>query len=475
MPDRFRSDPGVMEFLSHAKAIYGGSWKPRDWSDYHARSLERMVSYVQARSPFYKRHLPDRRFHQNPLDELERLPVTTKDDLRTCGEDIFSQTIREGGIYYETTGSLGKPVQTPRSWFESFASNFHFSFNFGDFISSLTERGHKPVVGIMGPTEVHPLGDSIGDVCRNIDATHLKFWPYSPKVGYERAAQLIAELQVDVLFGSPATILPVLKLAEKDSSLLRDLQQSVSGVLLLGEVTSNAMIDNISSLFDGAICISGCYGAAETFISASACRFGRLHFAKQNYIAEIVDPQTLAPVHVGQIGELVLTSLIPGMRPMIRYRTGDLVSCHTEECDCGNPVESFVIHGRTADILTINEIPRSARQIEQAIFDGISGIYGYHIEIDQALERDEMKIRVLPNKRSNASDIFTKLRLEEISDQLACKVSVSLVDELPPSVNASGLISWKSAKVKDLRSAPNLEERTAEMLASNWLNGLNQS
>ena len=160
---------------------------------------------------------------------------------------------------------------------------------------------------------------------------------------------------------------------------------------------------------------------------------------------------------------------------MIRYRTGDLVSCHTEECDCGNPVESLVIHGRTADILTINEIPRSARQIEQAIFDGISGIYGYHIEIDRALERDEMKIRVLPNKRSNASDIFTKLRLEEISDQLACKVSVSLVDELPPSVNASGLISWKSAKVKDLRSAPNLEERTAEMLASNWLNGLNQS
>ena len=60
-----------------------------------------------------------------------------------------------------------------------------------------------------------------------------------------------------------------------------------------------------------------------------------LHWAEDHILVEVLDPATLVPVAEGERGELVLTTLRKAARPMIRFRTGDIVSFTSAPCRCG--------------------------------------------------------------------------------------------------------------------------------------------
>jgi len=49
-----------------------------------------------------------------------------------------------------------------------------------------------------------------------------------------------------------------------------------------------------------------------------------MHVWEDNFIVEIIDPDTLEPVPEGEEGELVLTTLLRDGMPILRYRTKDL-------------------------------------------------------------------------------------------------------------------------------------------------------
>ncbi len=63
--------------------------------------------------------------------------------------------------------------------------------------------------------------------------------------------------------------------------------------------------------------------------SESEDRPGGLYLLESECIAEILNPETLAPVEVGDVGELVITNLGRIGSPLIRYRTRDLVKAST--------------------------------------------------------------------------------------------------------------------------------------------------
>jgi phenylacetate-CoA ligase len=87
------------------------------------------------------------------------------------------------------------------------------------------------------------------------------------------------------------------------------------------------------------------YGLSDIFGScAGMCEEkDGLHWAEDHILAEVLDPDTLAPVAEGERGELVLTTLRKAARPMIRFRTGDIVSFTSAPCRCGRT--SIRMHG----------------------------------------------------------------------------------------------------------------------------------
>jgi phenylacetate-CoA ligase len=120
-----------------------------------------------------------------------------------------------------------------------------------------------------------------------------------------------------------------------------------------------------------------------------------MHCAEDYYIAEIINPDTLEPVHDGEIGELVLTHINREAMPIIRYRTRDLTRFIPEPCDCGRTLRKLDrMKGRTDDMLIISGVNVFPSQIEGVLM-GIPEVgNNYQIVVDRNENLDRIHVRV---------------------------------------------------------------------------------
>ncbi|MEW6082533.1 MAG: phenylacetate--CoA ligase [Bacillota bacterium] len=112
------------------------------------------------------------------------------------------------------------------------------------------------------------------------------------------------------------------------------------------------------------------YGLSDIFgACAGMCEAKEgLHWADDHILVEVVDPETGEEVPEGERGEMVLTSLKKKARPLIRFRTGDIVSCTTEMCSCGRThTRLHGIHGRLDDMLIIRGVNVFPSDIESVV------------------------------------------------------------------------------------------------------------
>ncbi|MEG2514974.1 MAG: phenylacetate--CoA ligase, partial [Bacteroidaceae bacterium] len=93
-----------------------------------------------------------------------------------------------------------------------------------------------------------------------------------------------------------------------------------------------------------------------------------MHFWEDCYLVEIIDPETLEPMPIGEIGELVLTTLDREMMPLIRYRTRDLTRILPGKCPCGRThIRIDRIKGRSDDMFIIKGVNIFPMQIEKIL------------------------------------------------------------------------------------------------------------
>ena len=98
-----------------------------------------------------------------------------------------------------------------------------------------------------------------------------------------------------------------------------------------------------------------------------------LHGWEDHFLFEIVDPDTLQPLPMGEAGELVITTLTKEALPMIRYRTRDITRLSDEPCACGRShVRIMRVTGRNDDMLIIRGVNVYPSQIE-AVLVGFPG------------------------------------------------------------------------------------------------------
>lgn len=174
-----------------------------------------------------------------------------------------------------------------------------------------------------------------------------------------------------------------------------------------------------------------------------------LHVWEDNYILEIVDPQTGEPMPDGQRGEMVLTTLCREAMPILRYRTHDLTSIIAEPCSCGRTHRRINrITGRSDDMLIVRGVNIFPQQIEQVLMAMPQVGRNYLILLDGL---DEMTIRVelaesgfdgkVEHLVSLQNDIAARLRAEILT-----KPKVELV---PPGTLP--ISEGKSKRVIDTR------------------------
>lgn len=128
-----------------------------------------------------------------------------------------------------------------------------------------------------------------------------------------------------------------------------------------------------------------------------------LHLAEDNFLVEVIDPETGHSLPPGQKGELVLTTLNKEGMPVLRYRTRDIVSLYPDTCPCGRTfVRMTKITGRTDDMLIVRGVNVFPSQIEDALLrvDGLEPHYQIVVDRDSHLDELEVWVEV-------SEDIFT--------------------------------------------------------------------
>jgi len=310
----------------------------------------------------------------------------------------------------------------------------------------------KTVVGIMGPTEVHSFGDTLGEVCAQLGVCNAKLWPHSPVIGYPKALQLLKDLRIGVLASAPGLLLALAKEAERNGLNPRE-DFAVRTFMMSGELCTPALKNNLYSLW-GAQPYDSLYGSQETMIIAACNADDQLVPHRMNYILEVLDPSTGESLGDSGDGELCVTMLIPGSKPLIRYRTGDMVSIQSR---LGHPQamrQIIKVVGRVKDSTRLNGRAFSAAQMEQALLEGVEQCLGYQLIINNSNQSDTV-IAKLEMSKFYAGDVVRMVLLikERLKERLGVESTVMVVDDLAEHVNLGSWFSWKEARIVDQRQS----------------------
>ena len=140
------------------------------------------------------------------------------------------------------------------------------------------------------------------------------------------------------------------------------------------------------------------YGLSEVMGPGVACDceyHKGLHVHDDHFYPEIIDPETLEPVGEGVTGELVFTTLTKEGLPLIRYRTKDLTSIEYGPCECGRTqprIQKF--KGRSDDMLIIRGVNVFPSQVEAALLEMGETTPNYMMIVDRVDHQDTLEVQV---------------------------------------------------------------------------------
>jgi phenylacetate-CoA ligase len=402
--------------------IENNIWQPefecmrRD--DLEALQVQRLQKAVQRASilPFYQEALLAEKLTADSirsLDDLRRLPMTTKADLRdNYPLGFMGVTRNEIARYQGTSGTTGKPT-----WV---AYTQRDVVNWGNLCARFLVAG--------GLKREHTVQLSFGfglftggfGLHFGIEQVGAAIIPISSG-NSERQLMCMLDLQPEVLICTPSyalKLMDTLGRGDIDQSKL-NLKQAFFG----GEPWSENMRTRIEEGM-GIRCWNN-YGLAEIQgpgVSGECAYRNGMHFQEDQFLFEIVDPQTLEPLPDGERGEIVITPLVREGFPLLRYRTRDIGFIYNDgKCPCGRTSRRMSrILGRTDDMLIIRGVNVFPSQIETALLkiDALAPHYMIEVSRPEALDEVTVHIEMRPEMFSDSMIEMQNIR-REISGSIA--------------------------------------------------------
>ena len=175
-----------------------------------------------------------------------------------------------------------------------------------------------------------------------------------------------------------------------------------------------------------------------------------LHIWEDYYIVEIVNPDTLEPVPEGEIGELVLTTINREAMPLLRYRTRDLTRILPGDCPCGRHHKRLDrMKGRSDDMMILKGVNIFPIQIENILMQFKELGNEYLITLTNLEANDEMTVEVELNDFTDDYGFLQRLT-KEITRQLKDEILITPRVKLVPKGSLPKQ-EGKAVRVKDLR------------------------
>ena len=300
----------------------------------------------------------------NSLDDLGRLPFLTKDDFRDAYPLRMSTVpLVELREFHQSSGSTGTPVVMAytesdlEQWAECMARCFVMAgLEAGDAFQIM------PTFGLFNG------GFGCYHGCRKAGL----FCVPASSGNTERQIKLMRDFGVKGFCSVVSYVPRIIEKLDAETSGDHDIPS-----LRVGIFGSETFSDEMRRRIESRLHIEcfDIYGMTETGgigTTGQDCKAHcGIHVWEDQYITEIVDPVTGAPVPDGEYGEVVFTSLAREAMPIIRYRTHDISRILSrEKCECGRTsLRIDRITGRTDDMLIVKGVNFYPRQVEQALME----------------------------------------------------------------------------------------------------------
>lgn len=315
------------------------------------------------------------------VKDLELLPITRKTDLLELQKKyppyggFLTIPVADIDRIFISPGPIYEPLQTESiQWF---AKSFYAAgFRKGDVVIN-TFTYHMSPAGIL-----------FHEAIRDCGATAIPMGTGNTDI----QIQTMLGLKVTGFVGTPTFLMTIIKRAEEMGYQFRR-----DFALKRAWFTGERLPPSLRQVFENDYQIETAQAYAVTELGgaiAYECRQkSGMHFMDE-YIVEIVDPETGRQLGANEIGEIVVTPIHNQTWSLIRFGTGDLSSYTTETCPCGRTASRLVaIVGRTGDAVKVRGMFVVARQAEQALvsFEPVSRI---QLVVGRCADRDEITLKV---------------------------------------------------------------------------------
>ena len=350
--------------------------------------LQQTVRYVYERVPLYRERLDAMKVRPEDirsLDDVRRLPFTTKEDFRAnYPYGLFAVPMKDIVRIHASSGTTGQPTvvgyteQDIDMWATCVARLCAAGGATREDIAQIS-FGYGLFTGALG---LHFGLAKLGAAVVPISSGNT-----------ERQIQLMADFGSTVLVATPSYALYMAEVAER-MGMMDKIQLRVG--LFGAEGSTEEMRAELERRWG--IVATENYGMSELIgpgVSGDCTEKCGMHINEDYFYCEVVDPATGEPVPEGEWGELVVTPLMKQALPLLRYRTHDITRLLPGPCKCGRTTTRMQkIAGRTDDMLIIRGVNVFPSQVESAI-TGIPGIAPrYLLIVDRVHNLDTLEVQV---------------------------------------------------------------------------------
>lgn len=409
--------------------------------------LKKILDYVNKKVPFYNNLFEKNKINihkLSSLDELKNIPFTLKKDLReNYPFGLFAVDLSDVYEIHASSGTTGKLTVVGytkndiKLWSEVMARSL-----------VCAGVGKKDIIQNAFGYGLFTGGLGIHYGALKIGASVI---PTSAG-GTKRQLMIMQDFKSTVLTGTPSY---ALYMAEEAKSIGIEPSKIPIRIGVFGaEPWSERMRKEIEKIWG--ITALDIYGLSEIIGPgiAQECE-GKcgLHIWTDYFLPEIIDINTENTLEEGKEGELVITTLTKEALPLIRYRTGDIVSINYQKCSaCGRTFPRISkIKGRIDDMLIIKGVNVFPSQVETVLLNIPEVAPHYQLVVTREKYLDKLQINVEITEDTFSDEVKKLEELEkkvkkEIESVLGIDVEVNLVE--PKSIERS---TGKASRIIDLR------------------------
>lgn len=358
-------------------------------TDLQISQVNKQIEALRAAGSFYGKKLSDAGISGiHTPEDFEDLPFSEKNDLREA-YPLGLMTAPEEDIVriHSSSGTTGLPVIIPYTakdvddWAVMFARCYE--------TAGITNTDRIQITPGYG---LWTAGIGFQNGAEKLGAMVIPMGPGNT----DKQLQMMMDMKSTVICATSSYALLLAEEIEKRG--IKDkihLKKGVIGSERWGEKMRQRIKNELGiELYD-------IYGLTEIYGPGIGinCKYDTgMHYWDDYLYIEIIDPVTLKPVPDGEMGEIVITTLVKEGAPLIRYRTHDLSRIIPGKCPCGSRFPRLdMIMGRTDDMIKIKGVNVFPSQIEEVLRDFPEVSSEYQIRISHLDGRDTMRLYVETN------------------------------------------------------------------------------